>query len=149
MLITLFVLFAYLYVIGCTLLVGFSLSVALCLLLHRTLRIGRKLFLTKLYLPCLALVCVASLWLSHHPVVTCDAETRSRMSTEEISELSSVGKGFYSRCIPLFPIWVDVKTIHEPEVCDQITVFYAYGGTVVYSHSDQDGFDCDKPLFPH
>lgn len=143
-----FVLCAYLYVIGCTALLAFAIALASGLLIHRTTQIGLKPFLKKLYIPCLILVCAASLWLCFHPIVTCDDATRSRLSREELHTLSGIGCGFYSRYIPLFPVWVDIKAADQAAIRSQITVFYAYAGTTVYSYGD-DGFNCDKPLFSH
>lgn len=142
------VLCAYLYVISCTALLALAFALGLCLLVNRTVHIGLKSFLKKLYYPCLAILCAASLWLCFHPIVTCDDATRSHLSREELHTLSSIGCGFYSRYIPLFPVWVDIKTTDQAGIHSQITVFYAYAGTNVYSYCD-DVFNCDKPLFSH
>ena len=131
----------------CTLLTAFFPAAGLCLLRHRTLCIGGKVFLTTCFLPCFAAVCAAVLWLCYHPVVTCGEGVRDRLSEADVEECAALGKGPYSAHIPLCPARVEIGNAAPPAVGERITVYYLYGGTAIYSRCN-DGYSCEKPLFP-
>ena len=141
-----FTVFAYFYVAGYTMLLALGFTVSICLLVHRTIRIGIRAF-AKYYVPCLFLVCAVSLWLCFNPIITCDAAAQERLTPEMIQSHARLGSGFYSPRIPLFPYWVEIETICPEHIAyEQITVHYAYAGTSVYSYQT-DCYNCEKYLF--
>ena len=79
-------------------------------------------------------------FLGKNPIVSGQEE----LPENYIEAIENQAEGFYSKTLPLVPVYVSIEEFTESQV--YYTIHYFPFGTVKMSYTEDDGYNIDKPL---